>query len=72
MYAVLEFEKRNCGVVPLTDDEKKCYWPKSVTNKVFEDMVQGCTEAPPSWPKYNIIKIIQITGNFINIFHFLT
>lgn len=69
MYAIVEFEERKCAVVPLNwliDEQQKCHWPRTVRSQLFENMVKACKEPACSWPKYDVIKIIEVIGNFVD------
>lgn len=66
MYAVVEFEKKQCDVVPLCwlrDDETKCLWPRKVTDeKTLSILVRNCTAPKASWIKYIVIKVHELIG----------
>lgn len=67
MFGIVEFEHRNCAVVPLNwliDDEKQCYWPRASSKQAFEKMVVTCKQAANSWPKYPVVKIFNVTGMY--------
>lgn len=54
MYAVVEFEGRKCAVVPLnwlTEEQQKCYWPKSSAGSTFEKRVISLKEPASTWQK---------------------
>lgn len=65
MYAVVEFPKRECAIIPLIwtiNDQTKCYWPRNATNKILKEYVVKKKVPCLTWSTYNIDKVLFITG----------
>ncbi|KAJ8930646.1 hypothetical protein NQ314_016561 [Rhamnusium bicolor] len=67
MYAVVEFENRDCMVVPLSwlcDNQTKCYWPKISTEEQFYSYVKSCKDPKSSWNKYTVGMILHVEDDY--------
>lgn len=65
MYAVVEFEKKQCDVLPLCwlrDNQTKCLWPRNVTEKALCVLVRNQTAPKSSWLKCMVIKVHTLIG----------
>ncbi|CAH0550199.1 unnamed protein product [Brassicogethes aeneus] len=75
MFAAIEFEKKECAVVPLCwviEDQTMCYWPKQTGLQVFTKMVKTMMQPKKSWNKFKIVEILNIFNTFEEATLFLT
>lgn len=63
-YAIVEFEKKDCAIVPMTwICGNNCFWPKSYKDlKMFQQLVSEYTPPSQDWPQHRIIKIHDTLG----------
>jgi len=67
VYALAEFlngKKKECAVVPLIwliDDQKRCYWPRTRSQKVFNKLVLDNEPYDATWKcqVHRILKVIR-------------
>lgn len=65
MWAVIEFAKKECSVVPYSwlIDENVCYWPNKITRQAdLEHLVIQKKDPSPLWAKYDIVKVHHLDG----------
>lgn len=70
MFAIVEFERKKCSVVPinwLDKNQEKCFWPNGYSSKEdFLTKVKKSESPKKAWRNYSIIKIHKILGNLCN------
>lgn len=67
MYAIIEFEKKECAFVPLswlTESQTFCYWPRNTSQQGLDDMVKLNMAPKKAWPQYNVVKLLNMLGRY--------
>ncbi|KAF2891507.1 hypothetical protein ILUMI_14666 [Ignelater luminosus] len=75
MYAVVEFDKKECSVVALAwliDDQSKCLWPNIGKQDVLEEYVTSQKAPTSSWRKYSVKKVHYISDTYYKANDYLT
>lgn len=67
-YSLMEFlngKKKECAVVLLIwliDNRRKCYWPKTKSQEVFDKLVLDNEPYDSTWMKYKIHRVLKVLG----------
>lgn len=67
-YSLVEFlngKKKECAVVPLIwliDNRRKCYWPKTKSQEVFDKLVLDNEPYDATWMQYKIHRVLKVSG----------
>jgi len=67
-YVLAEFlnsKKKECAVVPLIwliDDRKRCYWPRTRSQKVFDKLVLDNEPYDATWMKCKVHRVLKVSG----------
>ncbi|CAH1107454.1 unnamed protein product [Psylliodes chrysocephalus] len=75
MFAVVEFENRDCALLPLAwlfDNQKKTYWPRVAREETFLKYVKNEKKPQSSWATFAVNKILFVTGKYENAAEALT